>query len=290
MTENTGNVLVLGTDGLVGHTVFNYLYKKNPATTFGTTRKNKKNQKNIFSFTANDCESDYQKICTSILNVAYVINCIGSTKQRNLSFEDFFVNADFPHYLEKITSVHNSRLIHISTDAVFSPTEKVATEDTIPSPMSEYAIAKYKGETTAENALTIRSSFIGFYKEKNTGLLEWLRHTEGKTVEGYSNQNWSGCTTLQFAKLCDGLITKNYFSVLRSKKNVFHFSPLSTTKYEILQTTAQFLKLKVRIQRTTNTSVTRVLKSLFTTNDILLESETNLLATIKKAWQFEYRS
>lgn len=289
MSGNARNILVLGADGLVGHTVFNYLYKKNPTTTFGTTRKNKENRKNIFLFTADNCESDYQKIHTALKSVAYIINCIGSTKQENISPEDVFVNADFPHYLEKITKVQNTSLIHISTDAVFSPTEKVVTENTIPSPVREYGIAKHNGETTAENALTVRSSFIGFYKEKKMGLLEWLQHTNDKCVKGYSDQIWSGCTTLQFAELCNALITKNYFYLLRSKKNVFHFTPLKATKYEILQSTVDLLKLKVRIEKTTSTPVTRVLKSLFTTNDILLESETNLQAAIKKAWQFEYK-
>lgn len=237
------NILVLGAGGMVGSTVFDYLTTKYPSYVFGTVRENSTENKIIFNY--KNSEKDLIKVIEKVGNVGFVINCIGVLKGNDKN--DYSLNYSLPSILEKLSNKYPFELIHISTDDVFDPLSGKVNEKSKPNPKSEYGKSKLKGETDTKNSLTIRTSFIGFSKD-GKGLLEWVLKNNDETIKGYINQKWKGCTTLQFAKLCEYLIINNNFRKIRKKSNVMHFAPLGPiTKHDLLKLIIEKYKLKINL-------------------------------------------
>jgi dTDP-4-dehydrorhamnose reductase len=286
MSENSAPILILGCDGLVGRTVFHYLHEKLPGRVFGTQRSAPAKIENIFSLSVDSFQSDYTAIKNVIGTPDFVINCIGCTKQ-DAPIDDLEkINAVFPKLVESTTSASSTKLIYISSDAVFSETSDYVVETTPPNPTTPYGRSKMHGETTAAHCLTIRTSFLGFHSEKNTGLLEWLRRTDAPVVNGYTNQNWSGCTTYQFAQLCEFLIAAENFSDLRSQTPVLHFAPLSASKATILETTCRILNLPKKIKKVELRPLSRTLKTLYSSNTTF-RTTNDLTEALRETWKFE---
>ncbi len=247
MKKRTPVILVLGAEGMLGQTVYKYLHKQFGPLVFGTTRKG------IFpflSFSVSSLTEDFKKIIADKGNIDYVINCIGKVTEEN-RIELIEVNALFPHQLEKLAKEYSFHLFHVSTDAVFSRKTSEVYEDTLPSPDSYYGASKLLGETTTKNAITIRSSFLGLDTIHNRGLLQWARNISDSHIVGYINHHWSGCTSLQFAMLCESIINKTTFQHIRSLSPVLHFEPLKKiTKYKILKTFIDLEGINKRIEAT----------------------------------------
>ena len=151
-----------------------------------------------------------------------------------------FTNSEFPQKLAELSKKYVFKLIQVSSDAVFSSIYGEATEQNKTNPENEYGKSKLKGEPKSMSVLSIRTSLLGFDPLKRKGLLEWASNSINN-IHGYTNHTWSGCTTLQFAKLCEFLIKNDNFDTYRKNSPILHFAPLGpTTKYEIL---SDFLKL-----------------------------------------------
>jgi dTDP-4-dehydrorhamnose reductase len=255
-------ILVLGVDGLVGQTVFSYLHTLFPGSVWGTVRKKKHKAANIFPFSVSRYKKDFECIFEKTGSIAYVINCIGITDEAAKK-SLHFVNAVFPHRLERLLEKTQTRLFHISTDAVFSPVSGEVTEQDIPLPVTEYGKSKLAGETQTKLALTIRTSFLGFDRYHKKGVLERVFHTND-SIKGYINQTWSGCTTLQFAQFCEKSIKTNSFDKLRFLSPVFHFAPLHVdSKYLLLQKILATYKKQCVIKKTKGKLITRSLQTSF---------------------------
>lgn len=265
MTQiNHPKILALGAHGMLGSTVYEY-FKKNNTSVWATSREKIKN--NYFTFDAYEYDK-LEQIIEGIDGVDYVINCIGVLRNINKDKDYQYINAEFPHLLESLAEKKNFKLFHISTDAVFPANIKTAFEDTLPQPEDNYGKSKLLGETTSQNALTIRTSILGISQGKSTGLLNWITSTNEKEITGFTNQRWSGCTTLQFASFCLNIIESNSFQHLRKNSPFYHFVPiLGTTKYEIIQTFVKELSLSIRIKASEGKSITRNLDTNY--NDIL---------------------
>lgn len=290
MQKKAVTILVLGSDGLVGRTTLAYLQRKYPRTTFGTVRKNEQNPVSVntlFELSVENFKEDYKRIVKKIGTIDCIINCIGCTNKNADSSELTTINGNFPHTIEESISNTTTKLIHISSDAVFYDLAGTVTEDTSPSPQTVYGRSKLVGETTAHNALTIRTSFLGFNSKKESGLLEWLRRSSDTTLSGFANHNWSGCTTYQFAQLCESLIEEDNFTNLRKQTAILHFAPLQATKYAILQTSVRILNLPKKIKKVELQPITRVLTSLYTLPFTNKKITNDLSSALSQAWQFE---
>lgn len=256
----TPHILILGAKGMLGRTVFNYFKKRFPSNTWGTD-KSIEDDKNLLSFEAKKHKTDFKNLISQIGKTDYVINCIGILN-RNKSLEELIsVNSFFPHVLERYAEKYKFKLIHVSSDAVFPKLAGPVTEKSNPSPEDAYGISKMLGETTLQNAITIRTSIMGFDPYSHHGLLEWARQHPNKNINGYVNQTWSGCTTLQFATLCKWLITNNQFSEIRKFSKVIHFPPLRSSKYDILKNYLSLLDKKYFLKKVKGVKITRYLKS-----------------------------
>jgi dTDP-4-dehydrorhamnose reductase len=127
-----------------------------------------------------------------------VVNCVGIIKQLPEAEDAELseaVNARFPHALAELAGRQGFRLIHISTDCVFSGRKGRYTEDDAADATDTYGRSKLAGEVTGTGCLTLRTSLIGPELERQVSLLEWLRSRRGTTVRGYTRAIFSGLAT-----------------------------------------------------------------------------------------------
>jgi len=280
------NILILGSDGMLGRTIFLYLDSLFPENIWGTTRKKKNQTKKIFFFNAETYQKDFLLIKKNLKKLDYIINCIGILKKDYDKQELVYVNALFPHLLEKLAEKNNFKLIHISTDAVFSPLSEKVSESSPVGPIDNYGSSKLLGETTSKNALTFRSSFIGLDPINHKGLLEWTLKTPA--LNGYTNQLWSGCTTIQFAKFCENIIRNNLFLKLRRQSPIYHFAPLKTlSKYQLIKTFAKLSKKDFAITKATGEKVIRTLMTNYFDSLSMNEYTSSTKEAIRELLLFE---
>lgn len=137
-----------------------------------------------------------------------VVNCVGTLVKQSQDDPGAaaFINGYFPHFLERLAAKNNFKLIHISTDCVFSGSRGGYTEADARDGKDFYAQSKAMGEVINARDLTVRTSIIGPELKKNaTGLFHWLMTSTG-TVKGFDRVFWNGVTTLELAKAIDAFI------------------------------------------------------------------------------------
>ena len=158
-----------------------------------------------------------------------VVNCVGLIKQRLQDAEESIqTNALFPHFLQRVCQNADARLIHFSTDCVFSGKQGNYIEADIPDPRDLYGRTKLLGEVVAENAVTLRTSILGRERSNGLGLLEWfLRQTE--RVPGYTNVIFSGVTTNYLADVVAGILFRKRLCGL------YHVAAQPVSKFNLLQ-------------------------------------------------------
>ena len=237
------NILVLGVSGMLGSMVFNYLSKNSNFNTYGTVRNPKFLGKNILLFDANE-PSQLGGEQFLQLNIDFIINCIGITKpfcrdEDALGVKNAIkINAEFPWKLAKYSKKNHIKVIQIATDCVYSGKKGNYNEDDVHDPLDVYGKTKSLGEVFDGSILNIRCSIIGpEFKEKKSFLLEWLlSQPYGGTISGYEHHIWNGVTTLQFAQICEKIISLNSYEDLINTSHVHHYIPNNTVnKYELMQ-------------------------------------------------------
>ena len=193
-------VLVLGSTGMIGHQVFNYL-KVNSVFELYNVSFRKKLQDDSFLLDARS-EDTFVK-CIESISPNYIINCVGVLiNGSNRDPENaIFLNSYLPHRLSRLADVINAKLIHISTDCVFSGekgTSYIETDEKDGNGV--YAITKGIGEVISDKHLTLRTSVVGpELKSDGEELFHWFM-TQSGSISGYTRAIWSGVTTLELAK------------------------------------------------------------------------------------------
>lgn len=171
------------------------------------------------------------KVITDVQPQA-VINCIGIVKQRNeagAAIPSIRINALFPHQLADLCECSGARLVHFSTDCVFSGNRGRYTEDDLPDPVDIYGRTKLLGEVTQTGCLTLRTSIIGWELNHRAGLLEWFAAQRGRTIKGYRGAIYTGLSTAAFTMLIGDLL-KNYPDL----SGLYHVAGRPITKHELL--------------------------------------------------------
>jgi dTDP-4-dehydrorhamnose reductase len=162
-------------------------------------------------------------------------------------------NALFPQRLAAVAAATECRVIHMSTDAVFSGrSEKPYVETDATDPLDAYGKTKVLGESHAANVLNIRCSIIGRDPLRRKGLVEWvLGAPDGAELPGYDDHRWNGVSTIQFATVCRRILETGTFSRIRSTSAVYHFCPNPViTKFDLLCLIKQVSEKNVVIRRT----------------------------------------
>jgi dTDP-4-dehydrorhamnose reductase len=220
-------ILVLGSSGLIGHQVYYHFSKNKKYKLYDISLKRKVNPNTILFDLTNF--NELEKIIKKI-KPKYIINCCGVLI--NASNKDpesaILLNSYLPNYLSKIADNLESKLIHISTDCVFSGDKGKYREDDIKDGTSIYSKTKSLGEINTNNHLTIRTSVVGpELKLESEELLNWFLSQKNK-IYGYKKSLWSGVTTIYLAQLIEELINKKISGIYQVTTNK------SISKYELL--------------------------------------------------------
>jgi dTDP-4-dehydrorhamnose reductase len=174
-----------------------------------------------------------------------VVNCIGVIKQRveaHAAIPSISLNALLPHRLAELVASCNARLIHISTDCVFTGTRGGYRESDVPDAVDLYGRTKQLGEVTSGPALTLRTSMIGRELTGHRSLLDWFLQQEGRTIQGYTRAIYSGLTTPYLADLIATLITRH-----PRLGGLFHVASAPISKFDLLRLLAEAFGVDVRI-------------------------------------------
>lgn len=251
-------VLVLGGTGMVGRMVCRVLSR---AEVFVVRSTSRREPSDPFFFHAEDGTEKLRQIMACHGSFDYMINCIGvllgeiDERDPRSVRRAVAVNERFPQDLAAVAGESGARVIHLSTDGVFSGNAGVCREDSPTDCDDVYGKSKSQGEATASCVLNLRCSVIGPDPVEKKGLLEWFRsQPRGAEVPGYIDHEWNGVTTLQFSELCRDLILRDSFDAVRSEAPVHHFCPnQAVSKYELLQLFESVYKTGVTVKPVTST-------------------------------------
>ena len=167
-----------------------------------------------------------------------VVNGVGIVKQRPAALEllpSMEVNALFPHRLARACAAAGARLVHLSTDCVFSGARGRYTEADPPDPVDLYGRTKLLGEVAAPGVLTLRTSIIGLELGRAGSLVEWFLAQRG-TVRGYRRAIYSGVTTTEMARAVERLALE-----APELHGVWHLSAEPIDKHDLLTRLARRL-------------------------------------------------
>ncbi|MBP2546896.1 dTDP-4-dehydrorhamnose reductase family protein [Acinetobacter guillouiae] len=220
-------ILILGASGMAGHVIFTYLKEHTHDQIFGTT-----NQTQFDDSTIKLDIFDKQKVEALINDIRpdILINCVGILiKESRLNPDTtIYCNSFFPHFLKKCVQKINGKLIHISTDCVFSGKDGGYTEHSFKDAVDVYGLSKSLGEIEDQENLTIRTSIIGPEIKKNgEGLFHWFM-LQNKEINGFKSNYWSGVTTLELAKFIQWVVQNPITGLI----NLTNGRPIS--KYDLL--------------------------------------------------------
>ena len=153
------------------------------------------------------------------------------------------VNAHFPHKLLSICDSSGARLIHISTDCVFSGNKGNYVETDNPDPVDIYGSSKLAGEIVDDHNLTIRTSHVGRELTNFTSLFEWILSNRGKKVVGYSNVIYSGLTTFSLSVVINSLLTTG-----SSINGLVHVASNPIDKFKLITELNNRLDLDINVE------------------------------------------
>ena len=235
-------VLVLGSAGLIGHQVYNYLKDSDNYELYNISCRNKIQDDTIL-LNARDEQAFIDKITN--VSPQYIVNCIGILINGSDADPEnaIFLNSYMPHRLAKLADTIDAKLIHISTDCVFSGDKKEPyTETDEKDGRGVYAKTKGLGEVINDKHLTLRTSVVG-PELKNDGeeLFHWFMN-QSNSISGFTKAIWSGVTTVELAKAVKWSIDNNITGLYHVTNNS------SISKYDLLKLFQKYTKKDINIK------------------------------------------
>jgi dTDP-4-dehydrorhamnose reductase len=258
-------VLILGASGMLGHKLFLHLSGYENLDVYATARYKdtwakllppellKNLQLNV---DANDFDSLIRAI--GLIKPELVINCIGIVKQGYYGQDplvNISINALFPHRIAQICKENGIRLLHISTDCVFSGIKGRYLETDVADGFDLYGRCKLLGEVNYSHCLTLRTSIIGHELQSQLGLIEWF-FAQNDRVQGYTRHIYSGFPTIELACIIARHIIPNDWL-----NGVYHLSSDPISKYELLKLIALKYNKEITIEPYDDTFCDRSLDS-----------------------------
>jgi len=219
-------VLVLGANGMAGHTISIYFKEKgHDVTAFSIVPF--PHCKNVIG-DAFDTNHFKQVIKGDTYDV--IINCIGllnQTADANPS-KAVYLNSYLPHFIADTLRNEKTKLIHMSTDCVFAGNTGPYYEDSLRDGLTFYDRSKALGEVEDDKNLTFRNSIIGpDINENGIGLFNWFMKQKGE-INGFTGAIWTGVTTLTLAKAMEQAIKEDLCGLYNLVNNT------SISKYDLL--------------------------------------------------------
>jgi dTDP-4-dehydrorhamnose reductase len=242
-------ILILGGDGMLGHELLGHFAPRHETRV--TLRQPVSAYASFGLFTPANSFGGIELASGDSLGPVFadfrpeaVINAAGIVKQRPTAEEaipSIEVNALLPHRLALLCAKKGARLVHMSTDCVFSG-RKGGYAETDPSDAEDlYGRTKFLGEVHAPNTVTLRTSIIGPELSRKTGLLEWFLAQRG-TIRGFRKAIFSGFTTVEMARIIERLLTRS-----PAPSGLYHVSSEPISKYDLLGLVKAALGLDMEI-------------------------------------------
>jgi len=243
-------ILVLGASGMLGNAVLRVLAGSPQLDVVGTVRSSRSvgllpNTLGERLVSGVDVEnSDTLVSLFSKVRPAVVINCIGLVKQLAESddpLQAIPVNSVLPHRLARLCDAVGARLVHMSTDCVFSGKRGMYSETDFPDADDLYGRSKFLGEVDYPNAITLRTSIIGHERDGARSLINWFLSQEGQ-VKGYARAVFSGFPTVEIAR-----IIRDYVIPNPELHGVFNVSAEPINKFDLLTLVAEVYGKSIEI-------------------------------------------
>lgn len=245
-------ILVLGATGMLGSAVLRVFTTKGQHETWGTVRSDSMHhqfgeaiQARLLSgvdvLNQDTLVETLEKIKPDV-----VINCVGLIKQLESANDPLTVlpiNSLLPHRLSRLCAVASARLIHVSTDCVFSGRKGMYVESDMSDAEDLYGKSKFIGEVqSTSHVITLRTSIIGHELGTSYALVDWFLSQQGK-VKGYTKAVFSGLPTVELAQVMhDWVLPKPELHGL------YHVSAKPIAKFDLLKMIAATYKKDIQIR------------------------------------------
>lgn len=256
-------ILVLGATGMLGNAMVRYLSRNPRYEVYGSVRGVSAPRSLTADTTVHIVPSvDVEQHDSLVRAFAFVqpdvvINCIGLIKQLAAADDPLCalpINAMLPHRLAVLCSLSGARLVHVSTDCVFSGAKGNYLESDPSDAKDLYGKSKYLGEVTAAHTITLRTSIIG--PELNDGahaLLGWFLSQQG-VINGYTRAIFSGLPTVELARVVDEFVIPR-----PELSGLYHVAAEPISKFDLLTLIADVYGKTIEIKPLTEPAIDRSL-------------------------------
>ena len=257
-------VLVVGASGMIGSTVMRVLSEKPNWQVFGSIRDSE--SKRFFSpeireFLIDGVDVEHQDGLIKILiqtQPDVVVNCVGITKHKTKVEDPLIsipINTLMPHRLAGFCKLAGARLIHISTDCIFSGDKGGYVEDDYADALDMYGKSKALGEVDSPHTITLRTSTIGHELQSAYGMLEWFLSQEVQ-CKGFAQVIFSGLPTVVFAQVIRDIVIPH-----SELSGLYHVAAKPINKFDLLKLIAEIYCKNIDIVRDDQLLIDRSLDS-----------------------------
>ena len=242
-------ILVLGGDGMLGHRLFRSWQDHHAVTP--TLRQGREAYGHLPADLVAAARFGVEVTAPGTLEALLaevqpdlVVNAVGIVKQRAEAHEalpSILINSLHPHRLAGLCREAGARMVHLSTDCVFSGRKGSYTERDLPDPPDLYGRSKLLGEVEAPGCLTLRTSMIGLELGRCTSLVAWFLAQQGP-LKGFTRAIFSGFITAELARAIEHLVTQP-----EPLEGRWHLAMAPISKYDLLMGLKTRLGLPVAI-------------------------------------------
>lgn len=190
----------------------------------------------------------------------HVLNAAGIVKQRKagkVAIPSISVNSLWPHVLADACAAHGARMVHVSTDCVFSGARGRYVESDVPDAFDLYGRSKLLGEVTdQDHVVTLRTSIIGWQLGEPTGLVAWFAAHRNEQLKGFTRAVFSGLTTGALTEVIRDVVLED-----ATLSGLWHVSADPIDKYTLLTDLARHVRWNVDISPVDRPVIDRSLDS-----------------------------
>jgi len=241
---------VLGASGMLGNAMFRVLDEHEDFEVFGTARSSeverffaaKISQRLMTGIDVENQDALMNTFCQ--VRPKVVINCVGLIKQlaeASDPLRSIPVNALLPHRLARLCDVSGARLVHISTDCVFSGEKGGYTESDLSDTRDLYGVSKYLGEVHYPGSITLRTSIIGHALNSSNGLIDWFLGQQGQ-CRGFTRALFTGLPTVVLAQIVRDVIIPD-----SGLHGLYHVGADPIAKFDLLKLVAEVYGKSIEI-------------------------------------------
>ena len=242
MSASQTTILVLGASGMLGNTVMRFLSNSSGHRVWGSARSGtflryfpkSLHDHVVTGIDANNPDHLHRLFDETKPNV--VINCIGLVKQLAEADDPLTaipINSILPHRIARLCNLIGARLVHVSTDCVFSGLNGNYRESDFPDATDLYGRSKLLGEVSCTHSVTLRTSIIGHELSSAKSLINWFLLQNGE-IQGYTKAMFSGLPTLELARVIRDYVIPNY-----KLHGLYHLSAAPISKHDLLTLVGQ---------------------------------------------------